>query len=363
MLGSDGAYINLQNGAADAQEELAKLQAELEANTEECEKLDKVADKYSDTIEKNTKYLEENISAQVEYKGQVYEVQGATSETVKEIEDMAFAYMDAQAAARDSITTQVGLFEELKMESDLTVDQMSQNLANQANFFNQYTEDLNTAATLVEDGANPAFQVVLDTLMEMGTDGAGYLHELVVAAETDGEKFNELMEQFGNVEIAKNDFNSAYAEMATGYSDYMEEILGIKEEKQAEQLAADEGFNKDVLEKTEVKNTELVSSNKKALEDINATIVEQTPIVTASMVSMVDSMITETNNKLGKIEGQVPVFKQIGLDITNDLAAGITEGTSTVNSAIAAMIDSAVDNADLSGLTNKIDRALGEAMD
>ena len=132
------------------------------------------------------------------------------------------AYSDAYVEAYESISGQIELFGELTGESDLTVAQMSANLASQAEVMNQYATDLQLAAALAEDGLLD--KGLLGALQSLGLDGAGYLHELVTSAQTDEEAFATLMANWGGVEEAKANVAAQLADIETNYTESKKHI-------------------------------------------------------------------------------------------------------------------------------------------
>lgn len=78
------------------------------------------------------------------------------------------------------------------MKSDLTVEKMADNMQKQAEIMTTYNDDLQKAMELVSDGKFS--REFLNEIEQMGIEGAGYLHEIVKAAETNSQDFIELME-------------------------------------------------------------------------------------------------------------------------------------------------------------------------
>ena len=156
----------------------------------------------------------------VEYNGTTYAV---SSEVAASIDQLDIAYADAYSEAEESLKGQIGLFEELKAESDVTVEQMSKNLQTQAEVMTTYTQDLQTAAELAKKGLLD--EGLLGAISELGIDGAGYLHELVTASETDSAEFNEVMQAWAEMTEAKTTLAETMADLSTGYSSTMEELV------------------------------------------------------------------------------------------------------------------------------------------
>lgn len=200
-------------------EKLTELGAE---NQEVVNEQEAAYDELYDSIYKAEEETEGLAEATVEYNGKVYQT---TSEVAANIEDLKTAYYEAKAAAEESLESQIGLFDELSNKSDLTVDQMAKNLESQAEVLNQYADDLAKASEYAKDDSTGNFQEILDKISEMGIDGAGYLRELVSAAEEGGDSFDQVVENFGKVQEAEDKVTDAQAELATGYHEYADQIL------------------------------------------------------------------------------------------------------------------------------------------
>ena len=66
-----------------------------------------------------------------------------------------------------------------------------------------------------------AFLVILNLF---GIQGAGALHELVTAAETDTASFNATMAAWATMQTAKDNLATSMAEIETGYSEGLANI-------------------------------------------------------------------------------------------------------------------------------------------
>ena len=151
----------------------------------------------NETQEKNKnslKVLEEEYNAQYEelkkYSAATENAEEATSdmgkttvktsdEMQKKFDELEKAYQDTLTAARESINNQIGLFDEINTESDLTFTQMKQRLLEQADALNGWAENLQIAAKKgVDEG-------LLKELADAGPESAGYLE--IIANLTDDE--------------------------------------------------------------------------------------------------------------------------------------------------------------------------------
>lgn len=301
----------------------------------------------------------ESGSVTVEYKDKLYEVKGASEETRGELQSLSAEYEEAKEAAEESITSQVSLFEELAVKSDLSIGQMSENLQSQTDAFNQYKDDLLTASGLVEQGILD--EGLLGAIQELGMDGAGYLHELATASD---EEIGKVVESFREMQEAKDNLAGAIADVQTEYSDRMEELLGIQTEKLDTYKENIEQNNEDVKEVMDAGTEDAAEAAENTMDAFNQEIVIGSEIVVQSMDDLCNNLVATANTKFNIVEGKSLVFQEIGRSLPAGLAQGIYDGTSEVEAAITSLIDRMIAKAvaKIKEAKRTIDRELGDAL-
>lgn len=355
------AYGNMSKEMMSATGTLSGLNEELDKNKNEYDELKAKCDSYTNSMEQSNDTVQEGIDVSLEYNGTIYTLKGTTQEVADTVEGLKEVYTEAKLSAEDSIRSQVGLFEELKISSDLTVSQMAANLDSQTLAYTQYTDDLNAATKLMNESTDPNFKAIVQNLASMNMDGAGYLHELVTAAQGDSEEFQAVMEKFGEMEEARNTLTESLGSMTTGYAETAEKIFGIQTQSDEDRKKQIQGTADEITKIVTKGNEDVVTNQTESLTDMNKVIIESTPVITESIQSMATSMIKSANSALGKLEGQTPVFREIGKGVMEDMADGISSGSSAVSEALTKAVNAAVDSMDTSGLAEKIDKKLGEA--
>lgn len=353
---ANAEFINLNLSS-----QIGDLNEELERNLAEYEELEQRCISYNEQLEILNETQKTGIDVTVRYKDTQYTIVDTTQEVADSIYTLSSAYEEAKTKAYDSIDSQVGLFTKLAVEADLTAQQMVTNLGTQTESFKQYTEDLNAAAELMSSSTSPEFEKIVQSLLDMKMEGAGYLHELVTAAQEDSETFSEVLSQFGEMETAKEELARTIGDIQTNYTEGMEELLGIQLTANEERVLNEQETAEALEEIITTSNDRIVEDVSTTMIDLNETIVSGIPLVEQTMVTVADSMIRATNSALGKLEGQTPKFREIGKGTMEDLADGIISGEGIVTNALKRTIQSAVDNMDISGLAEKIDRKLGQA--
>lgn len=263
----------------------------------------------------------------IEYGSKTYEV----SEEVKaSFDEINAAYRIASSEALSSISSQVSLFDELSSKSDLTAQQMAENLQSQTDTFNQYSEDLKTASQLMKEDTTGSFSTIVQSIMDMGVEGAGYLHELVTAAEDSTESFDEVMNSFAEMEEARQTLADTMGDINVGYSDAVDQMI---------------------------------ASTSDGLDSISNAFVDKSPEMRVSSAYMCDQIYDQMKTSIGMTDdGSSIVFQGTGNSIAKGVADGITAGQPTINTALQRAIDNAVANANFSGISARIDRMLGDQL-
>ncbi|MEG2101744.1 MAG: phage tail tape measure protein [Flavobacterium sp.] len=294
--------------------------------------------------------------ATISYKDKTYEV---TPEVAASIGTIQTAYNEAKAAALDSLKTQVGLFDELSIKSDLTAQEMAKSLDSQTVAFTTYKDDMLAASALVQDGLMD--EGLLGSIQALGMDGAGYLHELVTSAASDSESYAEVMKSFGNMEVARESLADTMGDIQEDYTVQLDSILGINTEKY-EQMAVDtEEIHENIQVQVEEAMKKLKTTTGDGISDLGKEVTLKTPDVVKAGDTLCTSVVAGVNTKLNVVDGKSLVFANIGMTITASMAQGILDGRQKVISAMQSVIDSAVNAIDMSGITSKINKALGDA--
>lgn len=113
------------------------------------------------------------------------------------------SYDEAYSAAYKSISSQIGLFEKMKTETDLSVGGMMEALDSQINYMNTYAENMKRASEMgIDEG-------LLKHLNDGSQESAGILAKMVTMTE---EEVKEMNAKWEKVEEGKDTFSSAMAE-------------------------------------------------------------------------------------------------------------------------------------------------------
>ncbi|MCQ2087998.1 MAG: phage tail tape measure protein [Bacilli bacterium] len=346
----EAALNDSASAATIAQENMTNLESEYQEMVSSVETLTAEVEDQTAALEENEKKAAETATTIVQYGNTNIEV---THEIAQEWEEVKEAYGEALEKANESITGQVSLFEKLEVASDLSTKDMVNNIQSQTNTYTQYTEDLVKATDLMEKDTTGSFSQIVQGIIDMGVDGAGYLHELVTAAETDSDSFNSVLEEFAEMRDARTTLETTMADIQTGYSDWVAANLGIQTD-----------FNKSVTENAEGAMSDVDNTISDGIQDLADTIDENAPLVSDASGQMTNDMIGAVNTSLGLTEdGKYQSMLDTGTLIAQSMADGITENALVIAEAMQSAVDDAADNLDMTHLKNQIDRAIGDALD
>lgn len=243
--------IQLNNERSKSINDLNAEQKALADQTDELnDQIQAGTDKYNaekEIIEETTGALTDNADAAGETAEATEAVGDAAQDTAGDVEDMAKtaqqAYDDMYEDAMKSVQGQVGLFDTLSTEYDQTMDSMIAAQESQITAMNEYKNNLDTVwKWAVETGDMSARQYV-QSLAEMGIDGAGYVQQLAQAingSTDEAARSVELFRQRTSIEtgelaplmqqimsdtyVTKNGVVWAFEEMANGAQTGMSNI-------------------------------------------------------------------------------------------------------------------------------------------
>lgn len=248
----------LAEATGDASTEARQQRKELEANSQAFLKSDVaisgLIDTFSvasDPIAKLEKQLEENRAAQIglnvsiaqgeqtlsEYEDELSNAESSLAlynkenktgakdqdamtakirEVEQTIENLTAAYSEAEIEARESIDSQIGLFEKLSTESSMTTSEIITNWQEQQTAFQNYATNLQKAVNMGLD------QALIEQLADGSTQSMLILDQFVNDTEIHVDEINAA---FNNLNSAKNTVSSAMAEIRTGANAEIDKLI------------------------------------------------------------------------------------------------------------------------------------------
>lgn len=148
-----------------------------------------------------------------------------------DIDELCAAYDAAFESARNSIDGQIGLFDTMKTETEMSVQDMQDAFTSQIEYLTLYTENLRKAAEYgIDDG-------LIAALSDGSEESAGYINAIIENIESLGAESGEAQafvsdfnSAFQDVEKAKDKFATTVATMETDFDSKMAEIESRLEE-------------------------------------------------------------------------------------------------------------------------------------
>lgn len=196
---------------------LAELETALAENQQMQQQCESTMQEYADAAA-------EAAEATVSYEDAVSD---AISSVQEEMDELCAAYDEAYEAARSSIDGQIGLFDTMATETELSITDMQNAFQSQIDYLNTYTENLRKAAEYGLD------EGLIASLADGSEESAGYLNAIIENIEQLGDSSAEAQQfvdefntSFQEVEQAKDEFATTVATMETDFDARMTEIEG-----------------------------------------------------------------------------------------------------------------------------------------
>ncbi len=152
-------------------------------------------------------------------------VNTALSSVQADIDALCEAYDAAYESARSSIDGQIGLFDTMATETELSITDMQAAFDSQIEYLNTYSENLRKAAEYGLD------EGLVASLSDGSEESAGYLNAIIENIEALGDSSAEAQafvdnfnSSFQEVEAAKDEFATTVATMETDFDEKMAEI-------------------------------------------------------------------------------------------------------------------------------------------
>ena len=215
---STAGRVNMANADKMAKSLNAAKEAEEEASTAVKEHETRVAELKEEYnrwmgVARDTSALETAKEAQVEWNGTVQTVTGEVATAVQTLQE---EYNETYADLKESIDGQIGLFDELSLESEMSIDEMIANLESQSAAMEQWATNIQLAA---ERGISQGLLAELD---DGSVESAQILNEIVNSSD---EEIAALNEAFEKTAIAKDTLVTNMAEARTEYTSQLEGML------------------------------------------------------------------------------------------------------------------------------------------
>ena len=202
-------------------QELTDLNGQLEENVDAQENLnnsitqgEKTVEQYGTEIEQTAKELEEYSKENKDAADSQDQVKDSAAQTKEAIQALEEQYTAAKEAARDSLESQMGLFDELSMESEMSTQEIIQNWNKQKEALENYSANMQKAIDMGLDEA------LVQQLSDGSVQSMAILDELVGGTDV---HIDEINAAFRELETAKDTAAGAMAGVSTSIATEMDE--------------------------------------------------------------------------------------------------------------------------------------------
>lgn len=212
-----------ETAADDVANELAELTSGTEADTT--------------AADANTNARASNAAALTQWASEVVSSAGtAISKLIAAQTEWNNLYL----ATKESIDNQMGLFDTWEQDTELSMDNIIENLQGQITGMRDYASNMKILSEAAVKSSDPNFKAVVKSIADMGVDGAGYAAVLVDAMQNDKDKFNEYLALIGGegsreeaqanlanvLSYVENDFKTGMQTGMEGAASALETVFG-----------------------------------------------------------------------------------------------------------------------------------------
>lgn len=280
--------------------------------------------------------------------------QEAIDALTKKLEEMS-------SAIQSSIQNSLDLTKQWSQDWDTSTADMTSNIDSQIKGIQDWASNFNTLAEASNVAINDE---VLAYLANLGVQGAGLVQELVNSLNESPEELQSWADSMA--EYLKLD-EEVSAEIVKTYTDALaqisEEGTAVVEETMPEVTDA-MALNYETMQTDATTNKEaLVQTITETVLNMSEAVTTNAPTVSTAVATMMNTAVSEAKTAIGMADnGRSTVFYDLGRNIDQSIADGVTDNASVIATALQGALDSAVNGLSLEGLTSLINVALGEAM-
>ena len=205
------------NGTVTVYEQsMQDLEAELDGTTEAQGENKTATDEAAQSVSDLGTATEEATEEVKDYQAAISDSVGAISDMGRTLADTAVqaakAWNDQYQSAYDSISGQLGLFDEWEQNTEATAQSILKNLESQITGMQNYNDNMAKLTKAAVESNDPNFKAFVQAVSEMGVGAAGEVQALVTAMETDQTTFNEIVQGFDTMGTLKEEYaaNTTY---------------------------------------------------------------------------------------------------------------------------------------------------------
>lgn len=338
QLGLNAAVHEAEDAIADAEEECAYYTEQQEALSSATKESTETTEDHTEALAEETAGLEENSSALAKNAAELGEV---VKSAVSNIQDEIKAWDDLYKATRDSIDSQMKLFDEWDTENKASASEMLKNLQSQTKGMQNWEANMKRLSSEAVRSADPNFKALVQSINDMGVDGAAYAEALVDAMDNDKDTFNAILEEFGANTAAKDNLASIETyissdfktKTSTAIDSIKKAIVGIGESEGWKNFVSAAKTSNAAVKKV---SDSYVDSTKKAGQNVQQNFERgySTLPYTAAQAATQAKTSTETTINGMKL---APSVSNIGVpaSVTSEAKQKATDGVSNIHGKVS----------------------------
>ena len=335
------------------------------AETEALENLAQQEDHLLEKMEEAREKTEEVTETTDEY-GNAIDDAGESVTTLQGLlAELDEEYEKNKEKAVESLNGQREAFENLKEGTAESVEEIAEHLQKQAEGMKEYAELIAEARAIMDE--QPSSEGLLNYYISAGPEAAGELENLVNAFNEGGkaaESFKEACEAFEDTQTLIDGLADLNLALETGSTEAIQLAL---EQLEIDLPAMEEAFQASWAQQEADAATHkqtMTDTATQTVTDMSTAVTTEQPKLTTAVQTLGEAAVKKLKEVWKWDDGmqRFQVWYDMGMSVDESLAAGITDGTSTVTAAVQAMCEEVVASIDISGLAAKIDAALGEAL-
>ena len=320
----------LQTELGGAKDSQSALEEQIRATNED---IDSANEKYR-TVSEVLGYTQEALDSASDATGQLGEAADDTANRIRSLSESAqTSYRDMYEAVNENVQSSIDLFAEFKAETELSTQDLLNNMQSQVDGITQWADNLELLANRGID------QGLLAHLADLGPTGAGYVSTFVSMTDEELSKANEIFEKSLTLPDSVADkvaysYATCGSEAAKSFaesfsSDEVTEAVQSMAENVTEAL--ENSFNKD----------EAKQYGEATIEGIAEGINDESQNLNDTMNNVTEDAADTARNNLDD-----STFREIGEGATSGLASGIKDESSSVTSAVKNVADNASSEAE-----------------
>lgn len=202
-------YSNQEQYIADLRDQENQLTSDIATATEVMNSYESQIQTAEEAMDLYNQKIAEGADGQGQLNAEVQAVQ-------ESVEELAVSYGKARDAARESLDTQIGLFDEVNTKSEHSASSILKNWESQQKAFSDYNRNLEKAVDLGLD----------ESLVKELSDGSEQSMQILNVLVNDSRiRIADINAEFAKLETAKNSVANTMAEIETSFDDTLESIV------------------------------------------------------------------------------------------------------------------------------------------